>query len=161
MSEARQTGLAIPPRDPDALAAGILRLHADPELAKRVVAGANELFESEFSIEASGRAYEKLYVELLEKAGIHVPPAAPERRVDPLPQPAPEPRPPIDVRDRKRAPSRRRAPSSSATSRTASPADRRASSRRSCAPASTASIRGSSSPARAPSRRSAAPKGSA
>jgi glycosyltransferase involved in cell wall biosynthesis len=70
-----QTGLAVPPRDPDALAAAMLRLHDDPELGKRLVPAARALFEEEFSIEAAGRAYEKLYVELLERAGIPVPPA--------------------------------------------------------------------------------------
>lgn len=70
-----RTGLAVPPRDPEALAAAILRLHAEPDLVKRLVPAAKTLFEQEFSIEAAGRAYEALYVELLERAGIPVPPA--------------------------------------------------------------------------------------
>ncbi len=74
-----RTGLAVPPRDPDALAAAILRLHGDPELAKRLVPAARQLFEEEFSIEAAGRAYEKLYLELLERAGIPAPPPQPVR----------------------------------------------------------------------------------
>lgn len=69
-----KTGLTVPPRDPDALAAAILRLHDDPELAARLVPAARALFEDEFSIEAAGRAYEALYLELLERAGIPVPP---------------------------------------------------------------------------------------
>lgn len=70
-----RTGLAVPSRDPDALAAAIVRLHDEPDLVKRLVPAARALFEQEFSIEAAGRAYEALYVELLEKAGIVVPPA--------------------------------------------------------------------------------------
>jgi glycosyltransferase involved in cell wall biosynthesis len=70
------TGLAVPPRDPAALAAAILRLHDEPELGKRLVPAARALFEEEFSIEAAGRAYETLYLELLDRAGIPVPPAA-------------------------------------------------------------------------------------
>lgn len=70
-----RTGLAVPPRDPDALAAAILRLHDDPDLARRLVPAARALFDEEFSIEAAGRAYEALYVELCEEAGIPVPPA--------------------------------------------------------------------------------------
>jgi glycosyltransferase involved in cell wall biosynthesis len=69
------TGLAVPVRDPDALAAAVLRLHAEPDLVKKLVPAARALFEQEFSIEAAGRAYEALYLELLEKAKIEIPPA--------------------------------------------------------------------------------------
>lgn len=70
------TGLAVPPRDPGALAAAILRLFGDPELGKRLVAGAKTLFEEEFSIEAAARAYDKLYVELLARENIPIAPPA-------------------------------------------------------------------------------------
>lgn len=70
-----RTGLAVPARDGEALAAGVLRLRADVELAQKLSAAARRLVDDEFSVQAAGRAYDALYEELLERAHIAVPPA--------------------------------------------------------------------------------------
>ncbi|MBX3592384.1 MAG: glycosyltransferase family 4 protein [Burkholderiaceae bacterium] len=47
-----QTGLLVPPEDPDALARAILRLGTDPELRARLARRARERYEQEFTIDA-------------------------------------------------------------------------------------------------------------
>lgn len=74
MVKHERTGLAVPARDPEALAAGILRLRSDRELAARLADGARCLVDDEFSVEAAGRAYDALYEELLARANIPIPP---------------------------------------------------------------------------------------
>jgi glycosyltransferase involved in cell wall biosynthesis len=46
------TGLAVPPNDPAALAAALLRLHQDPELARRLGDRARRSYEARFRPEA-------------------------------------------------------------------------------------------------------------
>lgn len=74
MVKHERTGLAVPARDAAALAAGVLRLRADPELAQRLVVAARKLVADQFSIRAAGEAYDALYEELLARANIPVPP---------------------------------------------------------------------------------------
>lgn len=70
MVKHEETGLLVPSRDPDALAAAILRLHDDKALAARTTEAARKLVFERFSIEAAGRAYEALYDELLARKGL-------------------------------------------------------------------------------------------
>lgn len=76
MVKHERTGLAVPARDPAALAAGVLRLRSDAELAQRLSDAARALVDDRFSVEAAGRAYDALYEELLSRAGLPAPPAA-------------------------------------------------------------------------------------
>ena len=59
-----ETGLLVPPRDPDALAASINRLLADPEEGKRMAAAARERLH-EFSLKRAGERVAELYESLL------------------------------------------------------------------------------------------------
>jgi len=77
MVKHERTGLAVPAHDAAALAAGVLRLRAEPELGQRLVAAARKLVDERFSIGAAGRAYDALYEELLVRANIPVPPESP------------------------------------------------------------------------------------
>lgn len=63
------TGLLVEPRDTGALAAAIARVLADRELADRFGAAGRRRVAGRFSIDASVRATERLYVDLLERAG--------------------------------------------------------------------------------------------
>jgi sugar transferase (PEP-CTERM/EpsH1 system associated) len=57
------SGLLVPPRDPAALAAALLRVHRDPFLAQQMgVAGRREV-ETNFDIRAMVARYESLYLE--------------------------------------------------------------------------------------------------
>jgi L-malate glycosyltransferase len=63
------TGLLIPPRDPAALAQAICRLLEDPQLARRFGAAGQQRVSAHFSIEQMVSKTERLYVELLKRAG--------------------------------------------------------------------------------------------
>ena len=69
-----ETGLLVPPRDPDALAAAVLTLLADRALASRLTDAARARFLSGFSVPIMVRQYEQLYEELLQKKGIRLTP---------------------------------------------------------------------------------------
>lgn len=58
------TGLAVPPEDPAALAAGIARLLNDGELAGRLARAGRALVAENFSTPAMARKYEKVYLEV-------------------------------------------------------------------------------------------------
>jgi glycosyltransferase involved in cell wall biosynthesis len=60
-----ETGLLVPPRDPDALAAAIGRLLADRPLAGRLAAAARAAVGTTFAAETMVSRYEALYAEML------------------------------------------------------------------------------------------------
>lgn len=61
-----QTGLLVPPRDPTALAAAIVRLANDQALRRRLAAAAFQRVKQRFSLAACAGRYEKLYRALIE-----------------------------------------------------------------------------------------------
>lgn len=64
------TGLLVPPRDPRALAAAIIRLLEDAELRRSMGRAGRERVEQQFSIAATVRRTEALYERLLRQNGI-------------------------------------------------------------------------------------------
>lgn len=70
------TGLLVPPRDPEALADRLRRLLDDPGLARDMGARGRVLARARFSTEAMVGHVTDLYVRLLAERGIAVPPAA-------------------------------------------------------------------------------------
>jgi glycosyltransferase involved in cell wall biosynthesis len=64
-----ETGLLVPPRDPDALAAAILRLHADPAWRQQLARAGRKRVEAEFSLDGKVEATERLYRRLVEHRG--------------------------------------------------------------------------------------------
>lgn len=63
--EAGVTGLVVPPADPDAAAAALLRILADPNLAGRLGLAARSRYEERHRPEAMARAHERLYRDLI------------------------------------------------------------------------------------------------
>lgn len=63
------TGLLVPPRDPESLAAAIRRLQADPRLAASLAVAGRERVEREFSVAATARGVTRIYEELTGPAG--------------------------------------------------------------------------------------------
>jgi glycosyltransferase involved in cell wall biosynthesis len=63
------TGLLVPPRDPEALAAAIRRLQADPLLARRLASAGRARVERTFSAEATARDVMRIYDEVMVEAG--------------------------------------------------------------------------------------------
>jgi glycosyltransferase involved in cell wall biosynthesis len=61
-----ETGCLVPPRDPAALAAGILRLLGDRETARRLGEAARAAVAERFAVKRLCRDVENLYVELLD-----------------------------------------------------------------------------------------------
>ena len=55
------TGLLVPQHDPPALAAAIVRVMGDPELAARLAAGARAHVEAGFSLERSAKLLRSLF----------------------------------------------------------------------------------------------------
>ncbi len=56
-----ETGLLVPPRDPRALSAAVLKLAQDGELRRRLAAAARRRVEQRFTLDACVARYEKLY----------------------------------------------------------------------------------------------------
>lgn len=63
------TGILVPPRDPQALAQGILRLAEDPDLRQRMGDAAQKRAIERFDISKTAKEYEALYLKLLEERG--------------------------------------------------------------------------------------------
>jgi glycosyltransferase involved in cell wall biosynthesis len=63
--EHERTGLLVPPEDPQAVAAAVLRLLRDRDLADRLVEQGHQEYEARFTPEVMARAHEELFVELL------------------------------------------------------------------------------------------------
>lgn len=62
------TGIAVPPEDAPALAAGIARLLDDPAEAGRLAAAARAFIKAEFTVESMAKKYEKIYLDLAGRA---------------------------------------------------------------------------------------------
>jgi glycosyltransferase involved in cell wall biosynthesis len=60
-----ETGLLVPPRDPDAIAAAVLTLAGDPELRRRTARAGRQRVEAEFSLRVKVERMEALYRKLL------------------------------------------------------------------------------------------------
>jgi glycosyltransferase involved in cell wall biosynthesis len=60
-----ETGQIVPPKDPAAIAAAILRYLTEPQLAERCARASRARVEQAFSLPASAAAYDKLYTGLL------------------------------------------------------------------------------------------------
>jgi glycosyltransferase involved in cell wall biosynthesis len=63
MIENGRTGLLVPPRDPDALAAAIVRLLTDHPYADTLARAARDLVHERFCVELMVRAVESIYDE--------------------------------------------------------------------------------------------------
>lgn len=66
------TGLLIPPRDADALAAAVIRLLRDPALRQQMGKAGHERVRRHFSVEQMVRRTETLYEELLREKAPHL-----------------------------------------------------------------------------------------
>jgi len=64
-----ETGLLVPPRDPAALAAALLRMIEDPSLRRRTASAGRRLVEARFSTRAKLDATEALYRRLVAERG--------------------------------------------------------------------------------------------
>jgi glycosyltransferase involved in cell wall biosynthesis len=71
-----ETGLLVPPRDPSALAAAMLRLIDDRDLARRLGAAGRELVRNQFTIQQTVDGVDRVYRELAQERGITRPPIA-------------------------------------------------------------------------------------
>ncbi len=67
-----KTGFVAPPQNPECLAEAILKLVKDPALCRQMGEAGRERVRSRFSIEASARAYERLYTGLIEHEALPV-----------------------------------------------------------------------------------------
>ncbi len=63
------TGILVPPRNPEALAQGILRLAKDADLRQRMGKAAQQWALERFDIARTAREYEALYLRLLREWG--------------------------------------------------------------------------------------------
>ena len=61
-------GLLVPPGDRDALVAAVLQVHADPDLAARLVAGGRAV-AAQFTVEHDAAGVEAVYTALLGRTG--------------------------------------------------------------------------------------------
>jgi len=66
-------GLLVPPADPDALAAAVIRLAGDAQLRDRLAASGRRRVEDRSSVTASVRRVEAIYEEELVRTGVLVP----------------------------------------------------------------------------------------
>ena len=64
-----ETGLLVPPRDPDALADGVLRMLNDPGLRYRMGQAGRRRVLDHFSADAMVEGTENIYYEILKKKG--------------------------------------------------------------------------------------------
>jgi glycosyltransferase involved in cell wall biosynthesis len=64
-----QTGLLVPPADPEAMAAAVITLIQDRSLASRLGAAGRRRVESEFSLDRHVEAVEAVYASLLDATG--------------------------------------------------------------------------------------------
>jgi glycosyltransferase involved in cell wall biosynthesis len=64
-----ETGLLVPPGQPDRAADRVLEIVSRPELRARCIEGARRVLTSEFDIRRMVRDLDRLYVELLEPVG--------------------------------------------------------------------------------------------
>jgi glycosyltransferase involved in cell wall biosynthesis len=64
------TGMLVPPRDPQALAAAVTALLRDPDLRRKMGRAGREQVERRFSIEETVRRTEELYATLLQDKGV-------------------------------------------------------------------------------------------
>jgi len=62
----RQTGLLVPPEDPEAAADRVLEMASDPLLRRRCIAQGREVLDRGFDIRRMVRDLERLYIDLLE-----------------------------------------------------------------------------------------------
>jgi glycosyltransferase involved in cell wall biosynthesis len=62
-----ETGLVVPMRDPDAIAASVLRLLREPETACRLGAAAQARYQLRYRPEAMARAIEQVFLDVLER----------------------------------------------------------------------------------------------
>jgi glycosyltransferase involved in cell wall biosynthesis len=62
--DAECTGLLVPPGDPAALTAALLRLLEDASLGERLARAARERVQRHFSVPAMAGAYRRLYADL-------------------------------------------------------------------------------------------------
>jgi glycosyltransferase involved in cell wall biosynthesis len=69
------TGLLVPPRDPERLAAALEALVTDPERAKRMAAGARRLVEERYSFDRLVERKGRLYSDLVSAASIQPTPS--------------------------------------------------------------------------------------
>ncbi len=68
----RETGLLVPPRDPQALAQSILKLYLDRALAARLAAKGREVVHEKFSAEAMARRIITLYERVARRKGVRL-----------------------------------------------------------------------------------------
>ncbi len=66
-------GLVVPVGDETALSGGIRKLLKDRSFARTLGAAARQCIENKYSIRATARAWEDLYITLLRKKGVPVP----------------------------------------------------------------------------------------
>jgi glycosyltransferase involved in cell wall biosynthesis len=64
-----ETGLLVPPKDPEALATALIRLLSNPERARAMGRAGLSRLRREFDMEKAVRAHDELYVELLREKG--------------------------------------------------------------------------------------------
>jgi glycosyltransferase involved in cell wall biosynthesis len=71
-----ETGLLVPPADPAALAAAMIRLIDDPEFARKLARAGRQLVLDEFTMDKTIDRIDLLYRELARDAGLSAPPLA-------------------------------------------------------------------------------------
>jgi glycosyltransferase involved in cell wall biosynthesis/SAM-dependent methyltransferase len=76
-----ETGLLVPPWQPDALAAAARRLAGDPELARRLGEAGRARAQERFTAAAMARGYERLYARVLEGRATSAPRASDSARL--------------------------------------------------------------------------------
>jgi glycosyltransferase involved in cell wall biosynthesis len=62
-----ETGLLVPPRDPEAIAGALLRLRADPTWRHQLARAGRKRVEADFSLDAKVEATERLYRRLVDQ----------------------------------------------------------------------------------------------
>lgn len=68
-----ESGLVVPPRDPDALANAVERVLRDADFARRIAASGERRVRENFSLDAMLRAFDGLYRAELARAGLQIP----------------------------------------------------------------------------------------